>query len=518
MAKRTTKNSTSPSDAPPKQSDQDATPAKSVDMSFQSVPTSLIQPGPNARVVTEAECADLAASIRQVGLLTPLVVAPVPGGGYRVIAGHRRLKALQMVGAESARIAVLADVDELTEAEVNAVENIVRTNLNPVEEAMAVARVVDGCGGDFAKAAAVFGRSESWVRDHGYIAKFEGKARDLVASGRLPLAHARMIAKVTDPAARSKLAEDAAGDGPNSPPMRLIQLEHRVGNLTRSLRLVPWEPDVAFGGFRACVGCPSNSDTDRYLFGAGESDSATCGNAKCFEGKQKASSRGIEKTATKLTVNGRDSDLSIWTVQAATPTGIKPTSVQRAAKKLIDGGAKKKQAAAASPTDDGKVDAWRLEQDWRDQVARPVETKLIDAIHARIEERPDLYLKLGIMALGRFYIPNGQETRLLRLLLDDRSPSDVLAEELSQGKRKEFIDAVVEVLGEFVPWDGPPKDMLAMFGIEPFESKKDYLARRTGEIKQAAAAKATARKRAPTKPAAKAPKARGKRGGKAAKR
>ena len=486
-------------------------------MTYRSVPTALLQPGPNARVVNETECADIAASIRQVGLLTPLLVAAMPGGRYRVIAGHRRLKALQMVGAETTSVAILAHVDELTEAQINAVENIVRTNLNPVEEAMAVARVVDGCGGDFARAATVFGRSVSYVRDHGYIAKFEGKARDLVASGRLPLAHARMIAKVTDPAARERLAKEAAADGEGGHPISLSQLDYRIGTLTKSLRLVPWDLEAQFGGFPACAGCPSNSDTDRYLFGAAESDGATCGNARCFERKTAAAAKAIEKTVMKLTVNGKEADLSAETVRSATPAGIKPTSVQRAAKKAVGVSEPKKPAAGVAKRDEG-VDTWKLEREWRDTVLKPVEAALTDAIWARLIERPDRVLKALLLTVGRPFIPDGKEHLLLVEILDNRTANDVLESSLSGKDAEGFRERVFESLEDLLPYSGPTKKLLDLVGVEPYEGEKDFVARRTKEIKQAAATRAQAKPRAQTKQAAKAAKTSGKRGGKAAKR
>jgi ParB/RepB/Spo0J family partition protein len=487
---------------------------------FETVPVGLIDAGRNVRPVTEADCADLAASIRQVGLLNHIVVVR-EAGRFRVIAGHRRLKALQMLGEQTTRIAILKDVSEVIEAQVQGVENIVRASLNPIDEAMSVARVVDACGGDFRRAALCFGRSESWVRDRGYIAKFDGKARELVASGRLPLGHARLIAKVTDPTARAKLAEEAAGDGPNAPPIRLVQLESRIGGLTRSLRLVPWELSASIGGLPACAGCPSNSDTDRYLFGVGESDGATCGNARCFEQKSKAAVKAIEKTVTRLTVKGKAADLSAETVREATPAGIKATSVQRAAKKAV-GVAEPKKPASASKQDAGRIDTWKLEREWSAEVEDPHREKFIAAIAERILEKPDRVLKLAIETLGLNGVRAGEEEKAVARILDDRTSYDVLVEMLNAPRTKglrHVLDNLNDELNELIGWREPSPALLKRFGVAPVESKKAYVERRTAEIKKAAATKAQAKPRSKAKPTTKAPKARSKRpAGKAVKR
>lgn len=455
--------------------------------------------GGNYRAGELFDVAGLAESMGTIGLLTPVLVTPEEDG-YRVVAGHRRVAAanrLAWAGID-AIVVTTPDGDPIPDdsiEELRAVENIVREQLSPLEEAMAVAKVLDGANGDIRRAAGILGRSESWVRDRGYIAKFEGKARALVASGRLPLGHARLIARVTDPKAREKLAEEAASDGPNAPPMRLIQLEYRVGNLIRSLGKVPWELDKPFGGLPACRGCPSNSDTDRYLFGAAESDTASCGDARCFQRKVAAASKAIDKAVTKLTVKGKDADTSAAAVRAVTPVGIKAGSIQRAVKKAA--GVKEKPKPAKDEVALAKPDAWKIQQEWFKSLRDPQEKALVQAMKQRFLANPDAILKLGLFVCGGVdRIEDLKSLKALTELLNGPSAIDWLAGRLADPSPEDSVDDMLgEVFSTMIPWGGPPTCMLQEFGVAPIESREKYVKRRLEEEKRAAAQIAQAKKR-----------------------
>lgn len=456
--------------------------------------------GGNHRSGTLLDVAGLSESMMAVGLITPILVTPEEDG-YRVVAGHRRVAAanrLAWAGID-AIVVTTSDGEAVSDAsieELRAIENIVREQLSPLDEAIAVARVIDGTRGDVRRAAELLGRSESWVRDRGYIAKFEGKARELVATGRLPLLHARAIARITDPKERDTLAKEAAGDGPDSPPMRISQLEYRIGNLTRSLDRVPWELDTPIGGMPACRGCPSNSDTDRYLFGAAETDRASCGDARCFQRKLAASAKAIDKAVTKLTVKGKEADTSAAAVRAVTPTGIKQGAVQRAAKKATGS---KERAPAKPERESTTPDPWKLEKDWNEKLKRPQEEALTQAMMSRFSANPDAILKLAMHCMcGVERITDASRLKEFLGLLQGASALDWLRELLANPTAEdsvELADTLKHTFELMIPWSGPPACVLHEFGVPPIESKEKYVKRRLEEEKRAAATIAQAKKR-----------------------
>jgi hypothetical protein len=118
--------------------------------------------------------------------------------------------------------------------------------------------------------AAMLAKPVTWVRDRAYIGRLSDKAQGLVREGKLPLAHAREIAKVADAVARDQLAVDYAAGGRASSSETeaglLMDLQEEVRRRVFALHTVPWKLDVPFADQRACVGCPHNSQAHPGLF------------------------------------------------------------------------------------------------------------------------------------------------------------------------------------------------------------------------------------------------------------
>lgn len=167
------------------------------------VPIELIGPNPRnpRRTFGEAELADLAQSLREHGLVQPVVVRPAPGlkGRYEIIAGERRWRAAQLAGLGEIPI-ILRDVDDRVALEIAIVENVQRSDLNPIEEALGYQRLIDDHGYTQADLGQVIGKSRSHVANTLRLLKLPSDIRDMLVDGALSAGHARTLVTVADPA------------------------------------------------------------------------------------------------------------------------------------------------------------------------------------------------------------------------------------------------------------------------------------------------------------------------------
>jgi len=157
------------------------------------LPLALIRPNPDQprRRFDEAALAELAASIKKQGLLQPLLVRP-RGEGYELVAGERRYRAAQMAGLAEVP-AVVREVDDATAAALALIENIQRRDLNPIEEARGLARLIDEHGLTHQEAAEAVGRSRAAVTNLLRLLELEPEVRAMVERGELEMGHARAL-------------------------------------------------------------------------------------------------------------------------------------------------------------------------------------------------------------------------------------------------------------------------------------------------------------------------------------
>lgn len=155
-----------------------------------------IEPNPDQprKNFDEAELASLAASIAEHGLLQPIVVAEssVLSGTYRIIAGERRWRASRMAGLDEIPC-VIFDGDELAEAQVALVENIQRSNLNPIEEAMGYKALIERFGMTQENLAVKMGKSRSAIANSMRLLDLPEEVLPIVAEGKLTAGHARTL-------------------------------------------------------------------------------------------------------------------------------------------------------------------------------------------------------------------------------------------------------------------------------------------------------------------------------------
>jgi ParB family transcriptional regulator, chromosome partitioning protein len=172
----------------------------------------LITPNPDQprKVFTEAEIDDLTASIREKGVLQPLLVRPAPKGeGWQLVAGERRWRAAQRAGLKAVPV-IVRELDDLEVLEIGIVENVQRADLNPIEEAMAYKALMERFARTQDAIAQVVGKSRSHVANTLRLLQLPDEVRDHVLFGRLSAGHARAIATARDPAS---LAEKVIASG-----------------------------------------------------------------------------------------------------------------------------------------------------------------------------------------------------------------------------------------------------------------------------------------------------------------
>jgi ParB family chromosome partitioning protein len=163
--------------------------------------------------VDPAALEELKASIRQAGLLQPIVVRPSPaGGGYELIAGERRLRACQALGWE--RIpAVKREVDDRTALTLALIENLQRDDLSPVDEARGYERLLAEFSLAQQDVADAVGRDRSTVANALRLLKLPAAVLAMLHEGQLSVGHARALLAVEDPRAAATLAREAVAQG-----------------------------------------------------------------------------------------------------------------------------------------------------------------------------------------------------------------------------------------------------------------------------------------------------------------
>ncbi len=177
------------------------------------VPIELIRPNPDQprRSFAEEDLAELAASIREKGVIQPLVVRrdPAKEGGFQIVAGERRWRAAQRAQLHELPV-VVRDFSDDEALEVAIIENIQRADLNAVEEAAGYRQLMDKFQHTQEKLAEVMGKSRSHIANALRLLSLPESVIEHLRAGRLSAGHARALVTAADPAA---LAEQVIARG-----------------------------------------------------------------------------------------------------------------------------------------------------------------------------------------------------------------------------------------------------------------------------------------------------------------
>jgi ParB family chromosome partitioning protein len=181
---------------------------------LREVAVELISPNPRQprRAFDEDALVALADSLKERGLLQPVLLRPLAGGTYELVAGERRWRAAQMAGFE--RIPALVRPQEDDESlELALIENMAREDLNPIEEARACAVLVDDLGLTREEVGRRVGRSRVAVSNLMRLLDLPDEVLDMLVAGELTEGHGRALLTAPDHADRRRLARTAALEG-----------------------------------------------------------------------------------------------------------------------------------------------------------------------------------------------------------------------------------------------------------------------------------------------------------------
>ena len=188
------------------------TPAQERGRGHKRVPIELVRANPRnpRRSFSDAELEELAASIRERGVIQPIVVRAARGGGaehYEIIAGERRWRAAQRAGLHDVPVVVI-EASDAEALELAIVENVQRADLNPVEEAAGYQALIDQFGHSQDDLARIVGKSRPHIANTLRLLKLPEPVQALVRSGKVSAGHARLL--VGRPDAEQVAAEIAA--------------------------------------------------------------------------------------------------------------------------------------------------------------------------------------------------------------------------------------------------------------------------------------------------------------------
>jgi len=194
------------------------------------VPIGRITPNPEQPrlVMDEATLAELAASIREHGVLQPILVRPLEHDEFQLIAGERRWRASRAAGLTTIP-ALVEEIDDDTALEISIIENLQREDLSPLDEASMYDRMVREHGYSVRKLAQKLGKDKGYLENRLRLADAPPEIRELVSLRKDTLSHAYELLKVEDPRKRKRLASQVARGE-----LTLIKLRDRIeGRRTR---------------------------------------------------------------------------------------------------------------------------------------------------------------------------------------------------------------------------------------------------------------------------------------------
>ncbi len=175
-------------------------PAANAEPGPRQIPIDLVGRNPQQprKHFDESELEDLAGSIRTHGVLQAILVRPIAGGKYEIVAGERRWRAAQRAGLHAIP-AVVRELNEVEVLEIAIVENVQRTDLNPIEEAQGFHALIERFGRTQQDIAEAVGKSRPHIANLLRLLQLPDDLQDMVRDGRLSAGHARAILTAPDP-------------------------------------------------------------------------------------------------------------------------------------------------------------------------------------------------------------------------------------------------------------------------------------------------------------------------------
>jgi ParB family chromosome partitioning protein len=239
---------------------------------LRELPVELIAPNPDQprQAFDEEALVALAESIKQRGVLQPVLVRAVPGGRYELIAGERRWRAARLADLDEVP-AIVRHHDDAGSLELALIENMAREDLNPVDEARACAALVEELGLTREEVGLRVGRSRVAVSNLMRLLELPDEVLDLIERRRLTEGHGRALLTVDDHSDRRRLARQAV-DGRWS--VRELESRARAGGPTKSgtgsrrRRSLHPDQEDAIGQITDALGAALGAEVDVHPRGA----------------------------------------------------------------------------------------------------------------------------------------------------------------------------------------------------------------------------------------------------------
>jgi ParB family chromosome partitioning protein len=172
----------------------------------RTLPVAFLKPGrfQPRKLFADAALADLAASVKEKGVLTPILVRPLPDGEtFEIVAGERRWRAAQMAKLHDVPV-VVREMPDAEALEIAIIENVQRADLNAIEEAGAYQELMDRFARTQEQVAQQVGKSRSHVANTLRLLKLPESVQAMLRDGRLTAGHARTLLGADDPEARAR--------------------------------------------------------------------------------------------------------------------------------------------------------------------------------------------------------------------------------------------------------------------------------------------------------------------------
>jgi ParB family chromosome partitioning protein len=207
------------------------------------IPLDRIEPNPEQPRMEfdEAALQELAASIREHGVLQPILVRPTGPARYQLVAGERRWRASHVAGLTTIP-ALIDEIDDDTALEISIIENLQREDLSPLDEAVMYDRMIHEHGYSVRRLAQKLGKDKGYLENRLRLADAPDEIKQLVSVRKDTLSHAYELLKVDDPKRRKRLADQVAKGE-----LSLVKLRERIAGRPRRAvdEALPAEPAVA---------------------------------------------------------------------------------------------------------------------------------------------------------------------------------------------------------------------------------------------------------------------------------
>ncbi|SAK57674.1 parB-like partition protein [Caballeronia temeraria] len=231
-----------------------------------------------------AEMEELTASVREKGVIQPVIVRTLADGGYALVAGGRRYKAALAAHGDDYEIPVVVrEIDEAEAKQLAIIENIQRADMSPAEEAIAAAEQVGLCKGDRDEVARIFGWSRATLDKRLALMNCSTGVLDALSTRQILLGHAELLA------ALPKETQDKL--------LPVIVKEGKpVAEVKKTIEQIACSLAAAIFDKANCAGCPHNSSTQGEMFGE-SIGTGNCTNRTCYNEKTE---KMLDATATGL--------------------------------------------------------------------------------------------------------------------------------------------------------------------------------------------------------------------------